>query len=357
MKKDRNSRKDLLDLYLYMDVSESIKYDEEISEKVKEKYNKIKDKYDKIYGDRVFPPYEWNEYYGLFKAKNGRIAIDPKRFEKKIGLSNKQLLLMNKRNTTYFHPNKKEYIDYDVNVLVDEINQIKDDFKKTYKPIIDKSINDIKEMKTLYAGDYDKLMMGISGVGAANAWANYMNAKNEYELQLKKKELFNSLYAQFLHSMTSRIEAATIQVYIRHNPKMKDFNRNYIYDNININGKSPRELPSFKYHDKLYSIWNFSKHNNLRTYETLKDRYPEVLVETEYIPGDLAIKYLKLDEKLIIELLDGTKKFFIEWCEISVNEKYDEAKWNYDYWFIEQVSNTIEGIVNPLGLTIFDEMD
>ena len=43
-----------------------------------------------------------------------------------------------------------------------------------------------------------------------------------------------------------------------------------LYDNVNLKGGSSRDLSSFKYHDKLYLIWNFIKHNNLDTYENLK---------------------------------------------------------------------------------------
>ena len=104
-------------------------------------------------------------------------------------------------------------------------------------------------------------------------------------------------------------------------------------------------------------IWNFSKHNNLNTYEKLKNKSPEVLIEEDYVSGDLAIHYLKLDEKLILELLNGTKQFFIDWCRINLNEDYNEARWNYDKFFITLVHDAIEDIRNPLGLQWWDELD
>lgn len=346
MKKNRNARKALIELYFYFDYSGNFK------EKLE--YQKIKNKYEKKFKNGY-----GREYYGLFKTKNGRIAIDPKRFKQKIGLNDKQYQIMSIRNTTYFHPTKKSYNDYYVNLFVDEINSIKKDFIRLYKPIIDKSIQNIKKMKTIYPGDYSKFTMGISGAGAANAWAQYQNYINERRLSDQKVELFNSLYAQFFHIMASRIEALTVSFYTKKNPKtkLKKINRNVLYDNKNEKSLSSRNLHSFQYHDRLYSIWNFIKHNNLRTYKSVKEKYPEVLIDKEYQSGYLAIHYVKLNEKLILELLEGVKNFFIEWCELNLNEDYGQSLWNYDDWFKEQVDNEIEAIQNPLGLTIFDEID
>lgn len=212
-------------------------------------------------------------------------------------------------------------------------------------------------MKPLSPGDYDNFQMGISGPGAAQAWANWMNMKLSAETSYKKFELYNSLYAQFFHSMASRIEAISVVVYSSINPKMKKWSRDKLYDHKNKNGISSRELPSFKCHNNLYSIWNFIKHNNISTYEKLKRDYPSVLIEEVYSAGDLAIHYLKLDEKLILDLLNGVRNYFIEWCEANCNENYTEAQWNYDSYFIKIVYDEIEMIRNPLGLEWWDELD
>lgn len=212
-------------------------------------------------------------------------------------------------------------------------------------------------MKPASVGDYDKFQMGISGPGAAQAWANWVNMRNARETNYKKFELYNSLYAQFFHSMTSRIEAVTVAVFSEIAPNIKKWSRDKLYDYSNENNISSRDLPSFKYHNKLYSIWNFIKHNNISTYEKLKRDYPHVLVDVEFQSGDLAIHYLKLDEKLILDLLNGVRKFFIEWCKLNCNEDYSEAQWNYDKYFIKLVDDVIEGFRNPLGLEWWDELD
>ena len=64
-----------------------------------------------------------------------------------------------------------------------------------------------------------------------------------------------------------------------------------------------------------------------------------------------------MDEQLILDLLEGTKNYFIEWCEANLNEVYSRALWDYDDWFEVKVRDYIENLVNPLGLDVFDEMD
>jgi len=63
-------------------------------------------------------------------------------------------------------------------LFVDEIDSIKKDYFEKYKPIIDNSIEKIKAMKPVAAGDYEKFQMGISGIGAATLWATVQNEKN-----------------------------------------------------------------------------------------------------------------------------------------------------------------------------------
>ena len=128
------------------------------------------------------------------------------------------------------------------------------------------------------------------------------------------------MYSQFILDMTSRIEAISVSVYASINPKMKKWARDKLYDNINSKQISSRDLPSFKYHDKLYLIWHFLKHNNIDIYENLRENYPEVLISKKYKAGNLAKNYLKLDDKLIIELLDGVEKYFVEWCNVNCDK-------------------------------------
>ncbi len=358
MKKERNARKTLNDLYLYLDVSDGIRPNE-MTDAKKQRYEEVKEKYDKEFKRRHGCAYEWFEYYGLFTLGNGKIGIDPKRMRKKTRIIDDCMYqVMSKRKTTYFHPKKNEKNDYCVNRFVEEIDDIKKDFDETYKPIINRSVKAIKMMKSLCPGDYDLLAQGISGANSASIWARMQNAKNEAYINYKKTELYNSQYAQFIQTMASRIEAVTASVWRDLNPGAEDWRRDRLYDNISVDGTSSRNLPSLKYHDRLYCIWNFLKHNNISTYNKLKKNYPEDLIEEEYKSGDLAIHYLVgLGDKLVYELLEGTKRFFIEWCKKNLNEDYEEAQWNYSSYFTDHVNDDIELMRNPLGLEWWDDMD
>ena len=351
MKKDRKAQNKLADLYLYLDLRSGSVFGKRPTEKLLNRFNEIKDEYDKIYADRYYSEDEWDEYYGLFKV-NGKWCVDPKRMQKKTHcFTEKMMEAMSKRNTTYFHPKKKSYMDYNVNKFVTTVRDLKEEYIKIQKPIIDQSLENIKNSKRDFCpGDCDLYMQGIYEPDEVSMWVFKRQMEQDYYINRRCFELYTNLYSQFFHNMASRIEAISVSIYSYMNPKMKKWSRDKLYDNINSKGISSRELPAFKYHDELYLIWNFLKHNNLDTYENLKRDYPEVLISKEYEPGDLAKYYLKLDDKLIIELLDGVEKYFVEWCNANCDENYNEAQWNYEDYFVGLVRDEIEMLRNPLGL-------
>jgi len=355
MKRNRNARKELLDLYLYLDVNYNSFRKNIFSKEQLNHYEEIKNQFDKKFDGRLFNnPSDWTEYYGVFKLDNGHYGIDPKRLEKTMGHScctNKAWQIMNKRNTTYFHPKKKGYLDYFVNNFVSTIRDIKNEFKDIYIPILKKAMDDVnKKRKTYTPGDVDLFMQGIYEYDEACMSAQMATWRLHAALDNELYETYVTLLSQFYHSMASRIEAVSVLMYSSMNPKMKKWSRDKLYDNINTKGKSSRDLPSFEYHDKLYLIWNFIKHNNNDTYDNLKKDYPDLLIEDKYIPGKQAKYYVKLSDKLIIQLLDGVEKYFIEWCELNCDEDYSEAQWNYEDYFTEIVHDNIDMLRNPLGL-------
>ena len=62
----------------------------------------------------------------------------------------------------------------------------------------------------------------------------------------------------------------------------------------------------------------------------------------EYKNGDLALSVLKLDEKYIIDTLNNLHLFFDEVCARAFNENTDEACWNYDDYFVNEVKEKIK---------------
>ena len=306
--------------------------------------------------------FEDTRYYGLFemgKDEKGRkkIKIDPYRFDKKVrGLSEEQWAVIKKRKTHYFTPAKFYYTDYSCNIFVREMENIKTYWQEEFIELIREALERLEKPQEVTAGNYYNFMCGISGANGATMWAEYENAKRKIEYQEKKFITLCNLYAQFIHYLASNVEAITVFVLARNGKNVERFDRNALYDYTGVSGTA-RDLPHHKSHDKLYLIWHFIKHNSMSTYEKLKKEYPEVLEKTPFQQGHLAVSYLKFNDELIIELIDGCSEFFKEFCEWVYQENYSEAQWNYAEYFSSVVYDEIESLVNPLGLTVFDEMD
>ena len=305
--------------------------------------------------------YEDTRYYGLWirgKGETLETKIDPKRFQvaARHTFTQDQLDIINNRRSHYFHPAKTHYNDYCCNSFVDELKDIQKNWKEVFKPLIDIAIKKIEKPRQLYPGDYLNLQMGISSSYAANVWSQLANSKNQQNYHIKVAETFQGLYSQFIHQMASRVEAVTVKVLSEHGMIDDHFDRNILYGGIN-NHITVRALPHFSSHNKLYCIWNFVKHNSLSTYETLKSRFPELLVEEDFKQGESAHYYIKFSEELILDLIEGCSEFFKEYCSLIFNENYDEAQWNYHYFFYNIVRDEIESTVNPLGLEWWDDLD
>ena len=309
--------------------------------------------------------FEDTRYWGVFKFGKrikysyGEVKIDPKRFQKTTRcFSDEQLKVINARRTHYFFPKKFYYDDYNCNVFLKEINDIKKYWIDQFLPLIKESIDKVNKPKKLSPGDYYNLQCGISSVGAAQAWANWANMKQANEYTKQCAVLLYSLYAEFFHFMASRIEAILVKV-LNNNNALKDrFDRNIFYATAIGKDKKIQELEHFGFFDKLYCIWNFIKHNSTSTYKTLNDRYPELIYqEDKYQQGELALYFIKFSEKLIDDIISGCGEFFKEYCELIFNENYQEAQWNYNTFFTSIVRDEIENITNPLGLQWWDDMD
>ena len=298
-------------------------------------------------------------YWGLFRLQKNKehtandIKIDPKRFQKMTyhHFTEEQLKIINARKTHYFFPKKYYSTDYNCNIFISEINDIKSYWNTQFLPLIKTSVNNIKKPKELTPGDYHNLQCGISGPGAAQAWANFANMSQANEYREQCFVTLFSLYSEFFHFMASRFEAILVKVLSKNNALADKFDRNIFYATAIGKDKSIQELEHFKYFDKLYCIWNFIKHNSASTYKTLNDRYPEIIYSKEpYEQGELALYYIKFSEQLINEIIDGCIEFFKEYCSLVFNENYQEAQWNYTTYFTSIVRDEIENIINPLGL-------
>jgi hypothetical protein len=295
-------------------------------------------------------------FYGLFytKTDNGiKVKIDIKRMKSTVGctLSDKQIQIINQRRTHYFYPKKSEYEDYCCNMFADRIRDIQNYWEEHYKKLITYAKERIKKPKKIMPGNQMLLMQGIVEYDEAVMMSNWENYKNQYEYAEKCFAVVASLYASFIHQTASQIEAVTVLVLSKQNAMRDRFDRNTLYATAVGGDKKVDELPSFKYYDELYCLWNFIKHNSISTYEKLCSTYPELIYEdAEYKQGFPAFHIVKFSDELILELLCGCDSFFKEYCELVYKENYDEAQWNYGRYFLNMVKEQIELITNPIGL-------
>ncbi|MDE5978074.1 MAG: hypothetical protein K2G70_06410 [Turicibacter sp.] len=300
--------------------------------------------------------YEDTRYYGIFlygnkKQGQRRIKVDPKRYQKKINkLSPAQLNEINKRHHHYFYPAKKAYLDYNCNIFLGEIKDIKSDWYNTYKALIQREQERIKKPKEVVPADDYNFMCGITDYEESSSWAFMTNLRNSIKYKREVNKIVGSLYSQFFHQMASRIEAITVYVLSRNGKNVEHFDRNALYDYAGVHDTA-RNFFNYSFHDKLYCIWHFIKHNSLSTYNKLKSKYPEILVEAEFKQGYLAYTYVKFSENLILELLNGCGEFFKEYCQCVYHENFEEAQWNYDDYFLNPVDEEIQLLRDPFGLS------
>ena len=309
--------------------------------------------------NKEFDRYSYRDtrYYGVFaygKGNDLRVKVDPKRFQKSMykALTPEQTAVINKRKSHYFYPDKPQYSSYFCNLFCYVIEESKEVWEKHFKPLMRIAQGMVEKPNELTPGDCDLFNCGILEADEANSWATFNNIMNSSRYRAECAALKISLYAQFLHQFASQIEAITVKVLdMCKLDKEAEFNRNRFYDFATGRGVNVKELPSFKYYDKLYCVWHFIKHNSVTTINKLNDKYPEVLYQPDlYRQGDLAVNYLKLTDELVYELIDGCDSFFKECCEAVFHENYEQAQWNYGDWFLKKVKDTIASFDNPLGI-------
>jgi len=300
--------------------------------------------------------YHDTRFYGLFYKKTGngiKVKIDPKRLKSTVNckFSDAQMKIINKRQTHYFYPKKSEYYDYCCNIFARRIRDIQGYWEEHYKELITYAKKRIDQPRELTPGDNELLMQGIAEYNEAVMMSNWENMKNQYAYEKKCFEVVASLYASFIHQTASQVEAVTVLVLSKQNAVRDRFDRNILYTTAAEKDRKVQELPSFKYYDKLYCLWNFIKHNSISTYEKLRSAYPELINEgEEYKQGFPALYHINFSDNLMTELLNGCNSFFMEYCELVYEENYEEAQWNYGRYFWDLVNDKIELVTNPLGL-------
>ena len=295
-------------------------------------------------------------YYGVFiDKKHGRckIKIDVKRYCKKIGLSEAQLKIVKNRKTHYFMPTKQEFNDYNCNQLVSFVNEIRLEWNKRYALIIEDIMDSVQLKKSIPADD-DLFLCGVLDYDEAAAVSAMHNFRIEKQEQRIKTELYMSLHAQFFHQMVSKIEALTYAVLIKNGFNRKEFKRGDLYKFKGNKFSEVQKLRGFDSYEKMYLIWNFIKHNSVKSFEALKSKYSQVFLQTNnkiiYRDGDPAYQYIAFSKEMVDDMLSGVGEFFKKYCQLTFGEDYQRAQWDYEKYFLDKAKGEIETITNPLSI-------
>jgi hypothetical protein len=295
---------------------------------------------------------EDTRYYGVFingRGESRSVKVDPKRYCKFFKVPDDMKKVMDKRVGPYFHPAKREYLDYNTNLVIIRMREICEEWKSDVKPMIKAVLEDIKAHVFTFAED-DQYMSGILDATEASTNMNMRNMLAQEAANNKRNRLRLSLYAQYFHQMASQIEGLTLEILTRNNYEGEDFNRNVLYAFKGNKPESVRNLPGFNEYDTLYAVWNFIKHNSMSTYKALKSGYPEAVGEGEFQQGYLGCYWVKITDELIENILEGIELFLKRYCQLVFDEDEHESGWNFDAYFLSIVHEEIEGIINPLGI-------
>ena len=311
-----------------------------------------------------YSKYESNSYYGSdylkeyefwgLHPKSGRIHIDTKRYAKAcemIGIEDFMPKgMFANRSTPYFIPAKQHKYDYIINVFNDLLDDFQRDWESEYKPIF-KMIKTPKEeyentrlSQLAYTSDIDDLED-----------IEFNSLMSSIKREKKYRHVVQSLYCQFIQKLAIETDRIMLIAMCKLGYKGTDYNFNSFVkfsDGLarNRKGKKINQLDKYNAYNMLHKINNFLKHNTISSYLDLKKYYPDNVASKEngtanieYENGMFAGDWIIIKDGYIDDLLKKLRKFFKSYCEEIVKENVEDAKWNYDDYFI----NAFNEMKNP----------
>lgn len=277
------------------------------------------------------------EFYGVL-FRDGRVKIDTKRYRKFFEIPDKKIEI---RRSVYYLPTKVHRNEYLCNWFRDELEELKLLWNREFKVAI-QSIKKPYDVSKKYL--FQHIQDGVMEYDEVAANAIIAGVKREKTY----KKVIKSLYAQFFHQMMACIDAVCLRVISHMGYKEDDYSKKqfdtYVQGRQGKNAKAFKEFQGYNIYNKANLVWNFLKHNSLKSYSILKRNYPEMIWDpnNEYKNGELAISVLKLDEKFILNCLDDLHIFFDELCERGFCENPLDAQWDYDDYFLNNVKEKIK---------------
>jgi len=153
------------------------------------------------------------QYYGVFiEDKDGErhVLVDPKRYQKKFCISDAKIKenmkeIMSKRHGPLFRPAKKRNLDYNINVVTDELGQIKGQWERDIKPLFARILSEICD-KQFFPGDgHDNELLHGGTIDHEEALDRAMMKTwiSKDLAEINKNELYAILYTMFFHQLAS----------------------------------------------------------------------------------------------------------------------------------------------------------
>lgn len=284
------------------------------------------------------------EFWGIHKIDD-RIHIDIQRYVdacKSIGITDFiPEKLLKQDHSLLFIPDKKYRDDYIINIFDDLLNEFERDWNTEYKPIFEM----IKTPKAVY----DNVRLGEL------AYTSDPDDLNEIEVnamltsirrQYKYNQVIQSLYCQFITKLATETDRIMLIAMCKLGYKGNDydfksfakFTDGLVGDRKGVKISS---LDKYNAYNMLHKINNFLKHNTISSYMDLKKYYPDNVrsiengtAKVKYENGMFAGDWIIIKRGYIDDLIKKLRKFFKEYCDTFVKENINDAKWNYDDYFI-----------------------
>lgn len=250
--------------------------------------------------------------------------------------------LFKQRNTVYYEPSKVKRYDYKVNIFKDLLKELKSDWSREYKPLLNKILSP-KEVEDGYrtnelcrtsdSDDYDEICIEAQIAG--------MKRMSKYN------QVTQSLYCQFIQKMATEVDRFTLIVMVESGWKGTDFTINSFraFSDGLLKQKDKTKictLSEYNSYNLLHKLNNFLKHNTVESYKTLKKFYPDNVASIEngktnqqYKNGMFAGDWIIIGPNYIDELLDKLIIFFEDYCRVYLHEEISKSDWDYDDYFYD----------------------
>ena len=305
------------------------------------------------------PTLQLLEFWGLYEIDD-RIQIDVVRYItacKSVGLTEFIPEQLPNKEDNFFLPKRIHRHDYAINIFNDLINQFASDWELEFKPILGK----IKTPKDVYNETRCHELMFTSCADdiddiETNAWLK------SYNRQLKYNQIIQSLYCQFIMKLATEVDRFTQLALKTVGYNDIDFSFNRFLDFIKTIQRNNNEyvelkdLKGFNAYNMLHKINNFLKHNTISAYQDLELHFPNNVksiknntARCKYENGMFAGDWIIIKENYIDNLIKKLRVFFEQFCSLILKEDINDAKWNYDDYFIDAFHN-LKDIESYLGV-------